>query len=157
MKLQIWSIGKAHEDYVKAGIEHYHRRILHYFPLEWNIIPPQKNSGSLPIADQVKKEGEVILGMLKADDFLVVLDEKGKQLTSEGLASFIETKSTQGTRQMIFFIGGAYGTDHKVLARSGFTWSLSSLVFPHQLVRLILAEQLYRACTIIRNEKYHHS
>src|SRR5207302_6628487 len=98
-----------------------------------------------------------ILEWLKKDDFLVVLDEKGKQLTSEGLAHLIQSRANESVRQLVFLIGGVYGLDEKVLKRANFAWSLSRLVFPHQLVRLILAEQIYRACTIIRNEKYHHS
>jgi 23S rRNA (pseudouridine1915-N3)-methyltransferase len=81
---------------------------------------------------------------------------RAKQLSSEGLADFIQTKANGGKKNLVFLIGGAYGVDDVVFERANFKWSLSQLVFPHQLVRLILAEQVYRACTIIRNEKYHH-
>ena len=107
--------------------------------------------------DLKKKEGEVILDWLRKDDFLIVLDERGKQMSSEGLANFIQARANESTKQLVFLIGGAYGIDESVLKRADYTWSLSTLVFPHQLVRLILAEQIYRACTILRNEKYHHS
>ena len=107
--------------------------------------------------DLKKKEGEVILDWLRKDDFLIVLDERGKQMSSEGLANFIQARANESTKQLVFLIGGAYGIDESVLKRADYTWSLSPLVFPHQLVRLILAEQIYRACTILRNEKYHHS
>lgn len=107
--------------------------------------------------DLKKKEGETILEWLQTGDYLVVLDERGKQLTSEGLAQFIQTRANESTKKLVFLIGGAFGIDQAVLKRANYTWSLSGLVFPHQLVRLILAEQVYRACTIIRNEKYHHS
>ena len=106
--------------------------------------------------DLKKKEGETILGWLGKDDYLVVLDERGKQLSSEGLANFIQTRANESTKHLVFLIGGTYGIDETVLKRAGYKWSLSQLVFPHQLVRLILAEQVYRACTIIKNEKYHH-
>ena len=89
-------------------------------------------------------------------DFLVTLDEKGKQLSSEGLAEFIQKRTNESVKTIVFLIGGAFGLDDAVLKRANFKWSLSQLVFPHQLVRLILAEQVYRACTINRNEKYHH-
>ena len=89
--------------------------------------------------------------------FLIALDERGKPLNSEGLADFMMKRSNESTKNLIFLIGGAYGIDEAVLKRADFKWSLSQLVFPHQLVRLILAEQVYRACTILRNEKYHHS
>lgn len=106
--------------------------------------------------DLKKKEGQMILAWLNKDDYLVALDEKGKQLDSEGLAGFIQKRSNESIKNLVFLIGGAFGLDDAVLKRANFKWSLSQLTFPHQLVRLILAEQVYRACTIIRNEKYHH-
>jgi 23S rRNA (pseudouridine1915-N3)-methyltransferase len=157
MKLQFWSIGKLHETYVKDGVEDFTKRIRHYYPVEWNIIPAPKNAGMLSDMDVQKKEAAVILDWLKKDDYLVALEETGKQLSSEELASFIESRANESVKQIVFLIGGVYGLDESVLRRANFSWSLSKLVFPHQLVRLILAEQVYRACTIIRNEKYHHS
>ena len=156
MKLHIWSVGKSNETYVKTGVDHFSGRIRHYFPLEWTIIPVLKNSAALQEADLRRKEGEVLLGMLKKDDYLVALDERGKQLASEQVAGVIQTAATASVKNLVFLIGGAYGLDPSVLQRANMRWSLSQLVFPHQLVRLILAEQLYRACTIIKNEKYHH-
>lgn len=157
MKIQLLSIGKNHEPYVKTGIEDFTKRITHYFPAQWNIIPMPKNTGMLSEMDLKKKEGETILQWLGKDDYLVLLDERGKQLGSEGLAKFVQTRANDSIKNLVFLIGGAYGVDEAVFKRANYTWSLSQLVFPHQLVRLILAEQLYRACTIIRNEKYHHS
>lgn len=156
MKLQFWSVGKSHEPYVKAGIEEFTSRISRYFKIEWNIIPVPKNAGMLSEMDLKKKEGQLIVEWLDDDDYLVVLDEKGRQLTSEGLATFIQSRANESTRKIVFLIGGAFGVDDIVLKRANFSWSLSQLVFPHQLVRLILTEQVYRACTIIKNEKYHH-
>jgi len=106
--------------------------------------------------DLRKQEGETILEWLSKDDYLVALDERGKQFSSGGLAKFLQKKSNESVKQLIFLIGGAYGIDDAILKRAQFTWSLSELTFPHQLVRLMLAEQVYRACTILRNEKYHH-
>jgi 23S rRNA (pseudouridine1915-N3)-methyltransferase len=157
MKIQCWSVGKQHEPYVKAGIDEFTKRITHYYPVEWLILPPPKNSASGTAADMQKREGEIILAQLKKEDFLILLDERGKQFSSEGLAAFIQQKANDSARQLVFLIGGAYGVDESIFKRADYKWSLSQLVFPHQLVRLILAEQLYRACTIIRNEKYHHS
>lgn len=156
MKISLWAIGKNNEPYVKEGIEDFTKRISRYFPVEWNIIPVPKNAGMLSEMDLKKKEAETILNWLRPDDFLVALDENGKQLSSEGLAKFIQTRSNESAKNIVFLIGGAYGLEEQVLAKAKFTWSLSSLTFPHQLVRLILAEQIYRACTILRNEKYHH-
>jgi 23S rRNA (pseudouridine1915-N3)-methyltransferase len=157
MKIHFWSVGKNHEPYVKAGVEEFTKRISKYYPVEWTIIPLPKNSGMLSEIDLKKKEGETILNWLQKEDYLIALDERGKQLSSEGLADFIMKRSNESAKNLVFLIGGAYGIDEAVMKRADFKWSLSQLVFPHQLVRLILAEQVYRACTILRNEKYHHS
>ncbi len=157
MKIQLWSIGKSHELYIKPGIEMFSKRISHYFPLEWKLISPRKNAASLSLDERRKAEGEVILSLLHSSDVLVALDEKGKQITAEDLAHFLEQKSNESSKNIIFLIGGAFGLDETILKRANVTWSLSKTVFPHQLVRLILTEQIYRACTIIKNEKYHHA
>jgi 23S rRNA (pseudouridine1915-N3)-methyltransferase len=157
MKIHFWSVGKAHEPYVKPGIEIFTKRISHYYNIEWKIIPSIKNAENFSTNELKKAEADIILKLLHPDDALIVLDEKGKQITSEQLAELINQKANQSTRNLIFLIGGAYGVDDTILKKAVFTWSLSQLVFPHQLVRLILAEQVYRACTIQRNEKYHHS
>lgn len=157
MKLQFWTIGKAHETYVKEGIELFTKRIANYYPVEWNIIATPKNATALSETGLKKREGEIILNALQKEDYLVLLDDRGKQLTSEGIASFIQLRGNESQKNIIFLIGGAYGVSDAVIQRANFKWSLSPLVFPHQLVRLILAEQVYRACSINRNEKYHHS
>ena len=155
MKLVFWSVGKVHESFVKEGVEIYTRRIGNYFPVEWTIIPPAKAT-QLPEAEQKKAEGNAIRQMLKDGDYLVALDERGAAFTSEALSRFIEQRATESVRRLVFLIGGAYGLDKTVMDKAQLKWSLSLLTFPHQLVRLILAEQIYRACTILRNEKYHH-
>lgn len=157
MKISFWSVGKAHEPMMKAAIDEFTKRAGRYFATSWHIIAPPKNSGTLPPSDQKKKEAEVIISLLKPDDYLVVLDERGKQFSSEGLAQFIQQRADSGVKNLVLLIGGAYGVDESVMKKALLSWSLSQLVFPHQLVRLILAEQVYRACTILRNEKYHHS
>lgn len=156
MKLLFWSVGKAHDGYVKGGIEEFTKRLSNYFPVQWNIIPVPKNAGMLSETDLKKREAETILSFLKEGDYLVALDERGKELTSEGLAQFIQQRANESTKNIVFLIGGAFGLDEKVLKAAKLKWSLSQLTFPHQLVRLILAEQVYRACTILQNEKYHH-
>lgn len=157
MKFQLWTIGKNHEPYIKDGVELFTKRIGNYYTTEWNIIPMPKNAASLSETDLKKKEGEIIMSLLQKEDYLVLLDERGKQISSEELASFIQLRANESIKQIVFFIGGAYGVSDAVKQRANFVWSLSKLVFPHQLVRLILAEQVYRACSINRNEKYHHS
>lgn len=156
MRLQFWTIGKTHESYVKEGIEIFSKRIGNYFPVEWNIISPPKNAASLDENALKEKEGDIICATLKKDDYLVLLDERGKQLSSEGLAAFLQQRANESEKHVVFLIGGAYGVSKSVIDRANYKWSLSQLVFPHQLVRLILAEQIYRACSILRNEKYHH-
>ena len=156
MKLQFWAIGKGHDPYVKEGVELFTRRIANYYPVDWNIIATPKNAGVLSEADLKKKEAEIILNAIAKEDYLVALDERGKAISSEQLAAFIQTRANESTRQIVFLIGGAYGLHEDVLKRADYKWSLSLLTFPHQLVRLILAEQVYRACSILRNEKYHH-
>ena len=157
MKIHFWSVGKQHEAYVKAGVDEFTKRISNYYPVEWTILPMPKNAGILSEPDLKRKEGELILNNLQKDDYLVALDERGKQISSEGLAELIMKRGNESVKNLVFLIGGAYGIDEAVMKRANYKWSLSQLVFPHQLVRLILAEQVYRACSINRNEKYHHS
>jgi 23S rRNA (pseudouridine1915-N3)-methyltransferase len=157
MKIQFWSIGKEHESYIKMGVEDFTKRIGRYYPVEWTLVPVPKNAGMLSQMDLKKREAATILEWLDKDDYLVALDERGKTFTSEGLAQFIQTRANESLRNLVFLIGGIYGLDETILQRADHRWSLSQLTFPHQLVRMILAEQIYRACTILRNEKYHHS
>ena len=156
MKIWFWSIGKAHDTYVKEGINEFTKRISRYFPVEWTIIPVPKNAGMLSELDLKKKEGETVLQWLKPDDYLIALDEHGKQFSSEGLSEFLQERASASTKNLVFLIGGAFGLDAALIKRAQLKWSLSQLTFPHQLARLILAEQVYRACTILQNEKYHH-
>ena len=153
MKLSILSVGKAHESYIKEGVEQFTKRIAHYYPIDWQLIPPSK----LTEPTQIKKaEAASILKSLAVTDVLILLDETGKMLSSPGLAKLIQQKANQSAQRVVFLIGGAYGVDEEIKKRANFTWSLSELVFPHMLVRLLLSEQVYRACSILANEKYHH-
>jgi 23S rRNA (pseudouridine1915-N3)-methyltransferase len=157
MKLNFWAIGKAHETYIKEGVELFTKRISHYYPVEWKIFAAGKQKSSFSEEEIKKSEADAILNTLEQGDILVVLEEKGKHWNSEEVADFIQQCANKSSRNIIFLIGGAFGLHGSILIRANFSWSLSKLVFPHQLVRLILAEQIYRACTILRNEKYHHS
>ncbi|MCW3112393.1 MAG: Ribosomal large subunit methyltransferase [Segetibacter sp.] len=156
MKIQLWSVGKSHESYVKEGIEDFTKRISKYYPVEWKVLAPAKQTSNSIEADIKKSEAQTVLAALQKDDYLILLDEKGKAITSPQVAGMIEARANNSVRNLIFLIGGAFGVDDAVKTRANFIWSFSPLVFPHQLVRLILSEQIYRACTIIRNEKYHH-
>ncbi len=156
MKIQFWSVGKSHDKYVQAGIDDFTRRISKYYPVEWKIISPARQTINTTETDVKKQEASNILQALQKEDYLILLDERGKQLSSTDLAEWLQKRANESIKNLIFLIGGAFGADDAIFARANFKWSLSSLVFPHQLVRLILAEQVYRACTINRNEKYHH-
>ena len=156
MKIYFWSVGKAHETYVKEGVEMFTKRISHYYPVEWKIFPSAKNAAQLSEEEIKKAEAISVLNSLQNEDILIALDENGKQMNSLELANYIQQKANESARNIIFLIGGAYGLHSDILKRCNYKWSLSKLVFPHQLVRLILAEKIYRACMIIRNEKYHH-
>ena len=153
MKISIWSVGKNHEAYIKDGISEFTKRISHYYPIDWQLITPSKAAQSNIIK---KEESQNILKQLAPNDVLILLDETGKMINSPGLANLIQQKANQSTQKLIFLIGGAYGVNDEIKKRANFTWSLSQLVFPHMLVRLLLAEQIYRACSILANEKYHH-
>lgn len=157
MKLQLWSVGKPHDIYAKGGIEEFTGRINKYFPTDWHIIPAPKNAAVLSDTDLKKAEAAVVMQQLQKDDYLVLLDERGKQISSPELATFLQQRANESHKRVIFLVGGAFGVDNSIFKRADYTWSLSKLVFPHMLVRLILAEQVYRACSIMRNEKYHHS
>ncbi len=147
MKIVIISVGKEKDEISSDLIKHFEMRILRYLPLEWLYISHESTK---------EKEGEKILSLLKKEDYVVLLDEKGKDIKSEALAELIENRMVDSVRRMIFIIGGAYGVSKAIEERANYTWKLSSLVFPHMLVRVILVEQLYRAMTIIKGEKYHH-
>jgi 23S rRNA (pseudouridine1915-N3)-methyltransferase len=155
MKITIITIGKKHALEYEAAITDFTVRAQHYFETEWLVLPACKNN---VLSEEVQKqeEGERILKQIKKEDYVVLLDERGNTMGSTGLAEFLEKLQTVGTKKVYFVIGGAFGVSRAVLMRANFTLALSKLVFPHQLVRLILIEQLYRAGTILRGEKYHH-
>lgn len=156
MKFTIVSIGKAHDKLFAEAIESYSLRIGNYFPVTWEIIPPAKHAASLTITELKKTEAEAILAKVQPEDHLVLLDERGLNISSIDMADKINHQILARTKRIVFLIGGAYGVGPVIFQRANLVWGFSKLVFPHMLVRLMLAEQLYRACTIIRNENYHH-
>lgn len=156
MKILFWSVGGKHENYIREGLEEFTQRIGHYFPCEWKLVSPPKNAAALSPDDQREAESKILLAAFDPIDYLILLDERGKMLNSPRLATLIGERALNGAKKIHFVIGGAFGVNEEVRKRADLVWQLSQLVFPHQLVRLILAEQVYRACTILRNEKYHH-
>lgn len=151
MPIRIIAVGKKHEPWVSDGIERYQKRLKRPFQNEWVILPHSTFSD----ARARQEESERILSHLNTNDFVVLLDEKGKNIDSPSLSKLL-LSSLENSQQVVVIIGGAYGVDNTIHQRANFIWSLSLLVFPHQLVRLILTEQLYRSQEIANNKPYHH-
>ncbi|QJB31110.1 23S rRNA (pseudouridine(1915)-N(3))-methyltransferase RlmH [Chitinophaga oryzae] len=156
MKIQLWSIGKEHDPYIREGMAVFQKRLQHYVDFEVKLIPTVKQAASLSVPELKKQEAKIILDLLQPTDYLLALDERGKMMTTVQFSEFLQQRTNAGTRQLIILIGGAFGIDQSVLQRSQLQLSLSPLTFPHQLVRLIFTEQLYRAYTVLNREKYHH-
>jgi len=156
MKINLLLIGKTDDDYLKKGIEKYLKRLKHYIRVNIHVIPDLKNTRKLTAEQQKQKEGEQILAKVANGDHLILLDEKGKEFNSEQFAKHIEKKMITGTRCIVLVVGGPYGFSDEIYKRCNEKISLSQMTFSHQMVRLIFAEQLYRAMTIIKGEPYHH-
>ena len=156
MKVKLIQIGKTDASYLIEGIEKYNQRIKRYHSYEVITIPDIKNSKNLSHEQQKKQEAILILKNIQNPDVVVLLDEKGKEYTSVTFAKFIEETMLQSVKQLVFVIGGPYGFDASVYSRANRKIALSKMTFSHQLVRVIFAEQLYRANSIIKREPYHH-
>lgn len=155
MKITILAIGKKHDPKLIAAIEDYSKRLAHYTKLEWRLVEAKLSASMNP--EEVKQaETKVLLAHISPQDKIILLDETGTQLSSVENAQAIEKHLNKVTPHLVFIIGGAYGVTDGLKQRADFIWSLSKLVLPHQLVRLVLIEQLYRAFTILSGEKYHH-
>jgi len=155
MKTVLTVVGKTTNKHIVACINDYVERIGHYMPFTLNVIPELKNTKSLSEQQQKEREGELVLGTLQAGDVVVLLDEHGRELRSVDFARWLERKQLSA-RRLVFVIGGPYGFSPAVYQRADEQLSLSKMTFSHQMVRLVFTEQLYRACTIIRGEPYHH-
>ena len=155
MKTELVLVGRtASKEFTKL-IDDYRERITHYMPFSITVIPELKNTKSLSEEQQKSAEGELILKQLQSSDTVVLLDERGCEPRSIELAAWLEKKQSTA-RRLVFVIGGPYGFSAPVYKRANEKLSLSQLTFSHQMVRLIFVEQLYRACTIIKGEPYHH-
>ena len=151
MPIHIISVGKKHEDWVVSGIERYQKRLKRPFLIEWVFLPHSTFDGN----KARQEESQRILSRLNANDYVILLDERGKNINSPELSKLL-LSPIESSREIVIIIGGAYGVDDTVHQRANFIWSLSNLVFPHQLVRLILTEQIYRSQEIAANNPYHH-
>ena len=155
MKTLLILVGKTTDKHFAAGINDYVERIGHYMPFEIVTIPELKNTKSLTEEQQKCLEGDLILKQLQPSDTVVLLDEHGRELRSTEFARWIEQKRNTA-RRLVFVVGGPYGFSKEVYARCNEQLSLSKMTFSHQMIRLIFTEQVYRACTIIKGEPYHH-
>lgn len=156
MKIKLVVISKTDKKYLIDGIALYAQRIVRYVPFEIVEIPDLKNAKSLPVEDQKKKEGDLLLQKVEKGSMLVLLDDKGQHFTSVEFAQFVQGKMNLGLKELVFAIGGPYGFSQEVYAAASGQVSLSKMTFSHQIIRLLFAEQLYRAFTILKGEPYHH-
>lgn len=155
MKTELIQVGKTVSKHFTVGINDYVERIGHYLPFRITTIPELKNTKSLSEEQQKEREGELIMQKLTPSDTVVLLDEHGKEFRSVEFANWLQKKQNVAKR-LVFVIGGPYGFPKAVYDRADEQISLSRMTFSHQMVRLVFTEQLYRACTIIRGEAYHH-
>lgn len=156
MTIKLLAVGKTDDPSLEGLVETYVNRLGHYNKFELEIIPDLKKTKNLNVPQQKAMEGKLILDKLSNSDFVVLLDENGKQFSSEGFSEYIQKRLNSGMKQLIFVIGGPYGFSEEVSTRANAKISLSKMTFSHQMVRLFFVEQLYRAFTILKNEPYHH-
>ncbi len=156
MKIELAVIGKTSIGYLKQGIDEYIKRLKHYVPFEIKYIDNIKNTKNISEDQQKRTEGAKILSLLDKSDFVVLLDEHGKEYTSMQYSSYIQKRMLSGAKKVVFVIGGPYGFSQEVYDRANDKISFSKMTFNHEMIRLIFTEQLYRAYTIINHEPYHH-
>ena len=156
MKIELAVIGKTSIGYLKQGIDEYIKRLKHYVPFEIKYIDDIKNTKNISEDQQKRTEGAKILSLLDKSDFVVLLDEHGKEYTSMQYSSYIQKRMLSGAKKVVFVIGGPYGFSQEVYERANDKISFSKMTFNHEMIRLIFTEQLYRAYTIINHEPYHH-
>lgn len=156
MTIKLLGIGKTDDPALLNLTDVYIKRLQFYNKLEFELIPDLKKAKNLDENQQKQKEGELILSKINTSDFVVLLDERGKQYSSVGFSEFLQKRMNSGLKQLVFIIGGPYGFSEAVYDRADTSLSLSKMTFSHQMVRLFFVEQLYRAFTILKNEPYHH-
>ena len=150
-------MGKTTERWLQEGIDEYAKRLKHYVSLSIEIVPTPKNLPKQDVAKQKEMEGDAILACIAPSDEVYLLDERGVAYSSEGLAGFLQKKMSAGVKHLVLVTGGPFGFSEKVYQRATGLISFSQLTFSHQMIRLLVCEQIYRAFTILRGESYHHS
>lgn len=156
MKISLLVVGRTVDNNIIAGINEYAKRLQHFVQFDTDIIPELKNARNMSEAQQKEQEGELILRSLQPGDYVVLLDENGKEMRSTEFAAWIEHKQNISVKRLVFVVGGPYGFSQKVYAAANSKISLSKMTFSHQMIRLLFVEQLYRAYTIINHLPYHH-
>jgi 23S rRNA (pseudouridine1915-N3)-methyltransferase len=156
MKITLILTGKTTEKNISSGIEDYAFRINKYCGFEMVIIPDMKNTKNMPFNEQKMKEGKKIIQSLNSDDYVILLDERGREMRTKDFSDFLSKTLMIPKKRIVFVIGGPWGFSEEVHDRADYKLSLSKMTFPHQMVRLLFLEQLYRAFTIIKGEPYHH-
>jgi len=157
MKIKLICVGKTNFDFLRTGEAEYSKRLAHYCSFTRIDIPELKQVKSFSQEEIKLREGELILSKIQSGEYVVLLDDKGKSFNSTAFASHLEKKALHGSSAITFVIGGAYGFSPAVYAKADEQISLSEMTFSHQIIRLIFLEQIYRAFTIIKGEKYHHA
>jgi 23S rRNA (pseudouridine1915-N3)-methyltransferase len=156
VKIELIIVGKTDADWVKQGFEVYQKRLSYYISFNTTIIPDLKNRKNLAIDQQKDQERILILKQLQTSDFVILLDENGKQFDSVQFSDLLQKKMNSGIKRLVFVIGGPYGFSSELYQKSNQKISLSKMTFSHQMVRPFFVEQLYRAFSILNNEPYHH-
>ncbi len=156
MTIKLLAIGKTDSKQLLELTAEYEKRLKHYIKFDLEIIPDIKNTKNLSETQQKEKEGEAILKKINTTDVLILLDENGKQYNSVDFSNFLQKKMNAGLKQLVFVIGGPYGFSHTIYQKAQGKISLSKMTFSHQMIRLFIVEQIYRAFTILKNEPYHH-
>ena len=156
MQIKLLAIGKTDHQQLQMLIDDYQKRLGFYIKFEFEILPDLKKVKNLSEEQQKQKEGELILAKITATDFLILLDENGKQYDSVAFSEHLQKHMNSGIKQLVFVIGGPYGFSSEVYQKANGKISLSKMTFSHQMIRLFMIEQLYRAFTILKNEPYHH-
>ncbi len=157
MEIAILTIGKTGVPYVRQGLDDYLRRLTHYASVKMYELADTRRGKSIPEAEQKQREGKMLLDAVKPSDYVVLLDERGRQYTSTAFSQWLQKKMSTGRKRLVLIIGGPYGFSQAVYDRADEMLSLSQMTFTHEMIRLFLAEQLYRSFTILRGEPYHHT
>lgn len=156
MNIELFTVGKTRQEYIKDGVEIYLKRLRRYVPFELREFPDIKNAGKMSENEQKEAEGEMLLSKITPADHVILLDERGQEYTSKKFATKLRQIMLTGKKRLIFVVGGPYGFSEVMYSRANELLSFSRMTFNHEMIRLFMVEQTYRAMTILRGEPYHH-